>query len=96
MENDSKKNKELESKVQSLTNEYDLSWIPGNVYAISILEFTVIHGMEMCFCELKAKAVGSFGSLSSSPWFIDELSYKWLFLQTVTSAYPSIGILLLF
>ena len=60
----SAKNKQLEDDVKLLKANYSFDYIPETVQSITILEYTVIQGIEMCYCELQQKSVGTF----SNPW----------------------------
>lgn len=60
----SSKNKQLEDEVKILKANYSFDFIPNTVQSITILEYTVIQGIEMCYCELQQKSVDVF----SNPW----------------------------
>ena len=60
----STKNKQLEDDVKMLKANYCFDYIPDTVQSLTILEYTVIQGIEMCYCELQQKSVGMF----SNPW----------------------------
>lgn len=38
-----------------------MTYIPADIKSLTIIEFIAVHGMEMCYCELRKQSVGSFG-----------------------------------
>ena len=58
----STKNKQLEDDVKMLKANYCFDYIPDTVQSLTILEYTVIQGIEMCYCELQQKSVGMFSN----------------------------------
>lgn len=60
---------------------------------VQVLERVEIEGQEMCYCRLTSKSVGSFRRIIQRRlvWNIDETTEKWLQLQAVRDAFPSIS-----
>lgn len=69
----SSKNSELEKQIANVKLEYSMNFLSSsvncfNIYfissiALSVLAFVIVNEDKMCYCELKIKSVGSFGTI---------------------------------